>query len=163
MDREQATEINRHLQRAVNAMRRAEKLILDLDQEDRAALAKPFGNAVFALHFELLREIYDRFPDMEPPAKGARFVDSKLTWRQVQLPPSVTVIDFDRVILSFLGKYGRETVAIVGRVSEHYANLGISLDPAIAAARLKAMVDSGLIEGEGDLRKWRFSEVRLKT
>jgi hypothetical protein len=31
------------------------------------------------------------------------------------------------------------------------------------AARLKAMVDSRLIEGAGDLRKWRFSEVRLKT
>jgi hypothetical protein len=25
------------------------------------------------------------------------------------------------------------------------------------------MVDSGLVEGAGDLRMWRFSEVRLKA
>ena len=55
-----------------------------------------------------------------------------------------------------------KTARIVGDVSKHYRSLGIELDPAIAAARLKAMVDSGLIESAGDLRKWGFSEVRLK-
>ena len=56
----------------------------------------------------------------------------------------------------------RKCARIVGDVSEHYRSLGVSLDPAIAAARLMAMVDSGLVESAGDLRKWRFSEVRLK-
>jgi Protein of unknown function len=162
MNREEATEINRNLQRAVNAMRRAERLILNLSREDRAKLAEPFGNTVFALHFELLREIYRQFPDMEPPTKGARFVDSKLTWKQVQLPPSVTELDFDRVVLSELHQQWRKTARVVGNVSEHYAKLGISLDPAIAAARLMKMVESDLVEAAGDLRKWRFSEVRLK-
>jgi hypothetical protein len=162
MNREEATEINRNLQRAVNAMRRAERLILNLSQEDRAKLAEPFGNTVCALHFELLREIYRQFPDMRPPDKGARFVDSKLTWKQVQLPPSVTVADFDRVILSELSHYLRKTARIVGNVSEHYRSLGVDLDPAIVAARLMAMADSGVIEAAGDLRKWRFSEVRLR-
>jgi hypothetical protein len=67
------------------------------------------------------------------------------------------------VILSTLNVQWRKTARIVGNVSEHYRSLGIDLDPAIAAARLVTMVDSGLVEGAGDLRKWRFSEVRLKS
>jgi hypothetical protein len=162
MNREQAVEIHRHLQRAVNAMRRAERLMLSLDEEDRALFAGPLGNTIAPLRFELLRVIYRRFPDLEPPAKGRRFVDSKLTWKQVQLPPSVTALDFDRIILSELHQQWRKTARIVGNVSEHYRKLGISLDPAIAAARLMNMAETGLVEAAGDLRKWRFSEVRLK-
>jgi hypothetical protein len=89
-------------------------------------------------------------------------LDSELTWDKVHLPPSVTVLDFDRVILSELGPHWRKTARIVGRVSAHYESLGIDLDPAIAAARLMTMVDSDSIESVGDLRKWRYSEVRLK-
>jgi Protein of unknown function len=163
MDREQAVEIHRHLQRAANAIRRAERIMWDLPQPDRAAFAEPLGNTVVALHFGLMHDvIYRRFPDLRPPSKGWRFVDSKLTWKQVQLPPSVTVLDFDRVILSELGRHWRKTLRIVGRVWDHYRELGIDMDPVITAARLMAMVDSDLIEGQGDLRKWRFSEVRLK-
>jgi hypothetical protein len=71
-------------------------------------------------------------------------------------------MDFDRVILSTLRQQWRKTARIVGDVSVHYGNLGIDLDPAIAAARLMKMVETGLVEAAGDLRMWRFSEVRLK-
>ena len=164
MNREQATEIERHLKRAYNAIRRAEILIWDLDREDedRAAFTEPLGKTIVALNFELRRVIHTRFPDLKPPSKGSRFVDSKLTWKQVQLPPSVMVLDFDRAILSTLHAQWRKTARFVGTVSEQYRRLGIDLDPAIVAARLMTMVDSGLVEGAGDLRKWRFSEVRLK-
>lgn len=162
MNREQATEIERHLKRAANAIRRAEILISDLGEENRAAFGEPLARTIGALEFELRRVIHTRFPDLRPPDKGSRFVDSNLTWKKAQLPPSVTVLDFDRVILSTLHVQWRKTARIVGTVSEHYRNLGISLDPAIAAARLTTMVNSGLIESAGDLRKWRFSEVRLK-
>jgi uncharacterized protein DUF3658 len=162
MNREQAIEIERHLKRAGNAIRRAEILIRNLDEEDRAALGEPLGKTIGALNFDLRQAIYRKFPDLRPRDKGSRFVDSKLTWKQVQLPPSVKVLDFDKVILSILNVQWRKTARIVGDVSEHYRSLGVSLDPAIAAARLVAMVDSGLVESAGDLRKWRFSEVRLK-
>lgn len=163
MDREQAAEIHRHLKAAANAMQRAERLIWDLGQEDRAAFAKPLGNVGTALHYELLFDrIYRPFPDLRPPDKGGRRIDSKLKWKQVQLPASITVMDFDRVILSELSQHWRKTARIVGNVSEQYRTRGIDLDPAIAAARLMAMTKDGLIEAQGDLRKWRYSEVRLK-
>ena len=61
-----------------------------------------------------------------------------------------------------MSRHLRKTARIVGDVSEHYRTRGIDLDPAIAAARLMAMAEDGLIEAEGDVRKWRYSEVRLK-
>jgi len=163
MNREQATEIERHLKRAANAIRRAEILMWELDEgEGRAAFVEPLGKTIVALNYELRGVIHSRFPDLKPPSKGGRFVDSKLTWKHAQLPPSITVLDFDRAILSTLHAQWRKTAWIVGKVSEQYRSLGISLDPAIVAARLRTMVDSGLVESAGDLRKWRFSEVRLK-
>jgi hypothetical protein len=163
MNREQAAAIHQHLMRAGNAIQRAGSVIQDLGQEDRQAFAEPLENVVTALQYELLyRLIYRRFPDLKPPSKEKPRIDSKLTWDKVHLPQSVTVMDFDRVILSELSRHWRKTARIVGRASEHYRGLGIDLDPAIAAARLMTMVDSGSIEGAGDLRKWRFSEVRLK-
>ncbi|HLZ01492.1 MAG TPA: DUF3658 domain-containing protein [Bradyrhizobium sp.] len=162
MDREQAAEIHRHLQRAANAIRRAERLALDLSQDDRRAFAEPLGNIVTALHFELLQAIYRRFPDLRPPSREKARINSKLTWDKVRLPPPVTVLDFDRAILSTISPQWRKTARIVGTVSEQYGKLGIDLDPAIVAARLMTMVDSGLLEAAGDLRMWRFSEVRLK-
>jgi hypothetical protein len=164
MNREQAIEIERHLKRATNAIRRAEILMWKLDEgDDRTAFVGPLGKTIIALNFELRGVIYKRFPDLKPPSKGSRFVNSKLTWQKAQLPPSVTVLDFDRVILSTLNAQWRKTARIVGNVSEQYRSLGIDLDPAIVAARLMTMVESGLIESAGDLRKWGFSEVRLKS
>lgn len=163
MDREHAAEIHRHLLAAANAIRRAERVMNELEQTDRAAFAEPLGDLVVTLHYKMMFDlIYRQFPDLRPPSKEKPRINSKLTWGQVTLPPSVTVMDFDRIILSELSHHARKTARIVGNVSEYYRKLGIDLDPAIAAARLMAMVDSGLVESAGDLRMWRFSEVRLK-
>jgi hypothetical protein len=164
MTREQAAKIHRHLLTATKAINRVAALVFDLDKvEDRKAFAEPIGSAYGALQHAMLdKVIYRQFPDLRPPSREKPRIDSKLTWDKVSLPTSVTVMDFDRVVLSYLSRQSRKMARIVGNVSEHYASLGINLDPAIAAARLMAMVDSGLIEGAGDLRKWRFSEVRLK-
>jgi hypothetical protein len=165
MTREQAAEIQRHLLTAKKAINRVAALVFDLDEvEDRKAFAEQIGNAYEALQHEMLDQvIYRQFPDLRPPSKEKPRIDSKLTWDKVSLPPSLTVMDFDRVILSTLSRQWHKTARIVGNVSEHYRGLGVDLDPAIAAARLMTMVESGLVEGAGDLRKWRFSEVRVKS
>ena len=136
---------------------------LDLDQEDRAALAKPFGNTTFALHFELLREIYRRFPDLQPPSKGFRFVDTKLTWKQVQLPPSVTEADIDEIIFSAMKPVFQKVGMVIIRSMKRCEELALPVDAQVIAARLRLLADSDRIEGAGDLRKWSFSEVRLKA
>jgi hypothetical protein len=164
MTREQAAEIHRHLLSAAKAVNRVSALAFDLETvEDRKAFAESIANAYEALQHQMLEQvIYRQFPDLRPPSEEEPHIDSELTWDQVSLPSSITLTDFDSVILSELSQHARKTARIVGNVSEHYRKLGISFDPAIAAARLMAMVDAGLIEGAGDLRMWRFSEVRLK-
>jgi Protein of unknown function len=163
MDREQAVEIHRHLKRAANAMRRAEQLILTLDQEDRAAFAEPLGNVVVALHYQLLFDkIYRPFPDLKPPSTGFRFVDSKLTWKQVQLPPSVTEADIDAVIFSMMKPRFQKVAMVIIRSLKRFEELALPVGDQVIAARLRLLADSGRIEGAGDLRKWGFSEVRLK-
>jgi hypothetical protein len=162
MNREQATEIERHLKRAANAIRRAEILIWNLDEEDRAALAEPLGKAIGALHFDLRRAIYRQFPDLRPPSKGSRFVDSKLTWKQIQLPPQLTEGEFDKVIFSTLHSQWRKVAAIVTRVVSKFEDSNPAVTYEMVAVRLRALSDADLIESQGDLRKWGFSEVRLK-
>jgi hypothetical protein len=53
-----------------------------------------------ALHFELLQAIYKQHPDLQPPAKGRRNVDTKRRWKEIVLPESVSENDLDAIILS---------------------------------------------------------------
>ena len=89
-------------------------------------------------------------------------MDSALRWDQVDLPSPLTVADFDCVILSTLGEHWRKVAAIVIRVVEKYKHINSTITFEMVAARLQALSDADLIEAQGDLRKWRFSEVRIK-
>ena len=99
---------------------------------------------------------------MEPPTKGRRFVDSKLTWRQVQLPPSVTEADLDAILFSVIKPQWRKVAMILIRAEEQCSERDFPIGHEIIAARIRALADSDRIEAAGDLRKWGFSEVRLK-
>jgi hypothetical protein len=164
MNREQAVEIERNLKRAANAIRRAEILIWDLDQEDedRARLSEPLGKAIIALSIGLRGAIHRRFPELRPPSKGSRFVDSKLTWKQIQLRPPLTEAEFDGVIFATLHPQWRKVAAIVTRVVNKYEHTHPAVTCEMVAVRLRALSEADLIQSQGDLRKWRFSEVRLK-
>ena len=39
---------------------------------------------------------------------------------------------------------------------------GLSIGEEIVSARIRWLADVGRIEGFGDLRKWRYSEIALK-
>ena len=89
-------------------------------------------------------------------------ISSELRWDQVHLPPSISEKDIDGIILSLLEPEWRKVALIVGRVLTRCQELGLPISDEIIAARLQALVDDHSIEGIGDLRMWRFSEVRLK-
>jgi hypothetical protein len=96
-------------------------------------------------------------------ADGSSHIDSDLRWNQVRLPSPLSEADFDTVVLSALGRHWRKVAAIVIRVVEKYEHTHPAITYEIVAARLKALSDADMIEAQGDLRKWRFSEVRLKS
>jgi hypothetical protein len=91
----------------------------------------------------------------EPPV-----ISSTLRWQDVSLPASVTEADLDRIIFSVMPSRQRKTAAVMTKVLERCEALGLPIDADIVGARLR--VESDRIVGAGDMRKWRYSEVRLK-
>jgi hypothetical protein len=93
----------------------------------------------------------------EPPV-----ISSTLRWQDVSLPASVTEADLDRIIFSVMPSRQRKTAAVMTKVLERCEALGLPIDADIVGARLRDLVESDRIVGAGDMRKWRYSEVRLK-
>jgi hypothetical protein len=53
-------------------------------------------------------------------------------------------------------------VKILGDVRNILAEQGHSIDLDVISARIRWLADIGRIEGFGDLRQWRYSEIALK-
>lgn len=163
MKLEQAVRISHHLLDACAALDRARMAIADLGKAERIELEDCFYSVVGALEDELLRPIYDQYPDLEPPKSDREpytFI-CELTWDQVQLPPPVTEEQFDQIILSVMKPTWRKTAMMVS-VMKRCQELELPIEDKMIAARLKVLSDSDRIEGIGDLQSWLHSEVRLK-
>ena len=161
MDRMQAADIAKHLHDAAAAIDRASAVILTLEQPDRAALAVSLGDIGSALHFGLLRTVYDRYPDLRPPSDEEPSIDSDLRWENVVLPKSVSEADLDQLIFSVLEPNWRKTAKIISDLLIRCKALAWPIDVEMLSARLQALAEAGSIESAGDLRAWRHSEVRL--
>ena len=165
MNREQAIEIVKRLTEVDRALRAAERAVAGLGKGDRLKFDDLLHEVVAALHERVLAELYKQHPDLEPPTldgEGDSHVDSELRWDQVRLPSPLTEAEFDKVIHSTLAPQWRKVAAIVTRVVDKYEHLGPAITREMVAARLRALSETDLIEGIGDLRMWRYSEVRLK-
>jgi hypothetical protein len=164
MKREQAIQLEQCLADANRALDRAWLIIAGFAKDDRIRFSGLLKNVLDPLHSELLAGIYAQHPDLEPPTvdKEVPVINSDLRWDQVRLPPPLTEAEFDQVIHSTMSSHWRKVARIVTDVAAGYERLGLAISSEMVAARLQALADSDLIEGVGDLRKWRHSEVRLK-
>jgi len=164
MKREQAVRINGHLQNALASLDQARMVIAGLAKAERIELGDWLHDIIIDLEDELLAPIYQQYPELQPPEPDWEepTIDSELTWDEVRLPPEVTEQQLDDIIFSEMKTTWRKTAAMVFNVVERCAKLGLPLNYEMIAARLKVLSDSDRIEGIGDLRMWRYSEVRLK-
>jgi hypothetical protein len=162
MTRDQAEEIQRHLLDAADAMSRAAAAIAEAGDDARKAFAGPLGDVSSSLHFDLLQTIYGRFPDLRPPPAEIPTISSELRWEEVTLPPSVSEADIDRIIFTELRPHSRKVAMIIAEAMSRCEELALPVSDEMIGARLIALAEAGQIEGLGDLRKWRFSEVQLK-
>jgi hypothetical protein len=163
MTRDQAEQIQRHLLDAASAIKRADQIIFNLDPEDRKRLAGPLGTTAGALHFELLKAVYDEHPELRPPPNEKPAISSLLRWEDVSLPPSVSEADLDAIIFAELRPFSRKMALVIGNAVSRGKELGLPISSEMMGARLIALTEAGRIEGMGDLRKWRHSEVQLKS
>jgi hypothetical protein len=75
---------------------------------------------------------------------------------------SVNEADLDGMIFALLKPRWQKTAMVVILVTKRCQELAMPISDEEIAARLQVLADSDRIEGIGDLRKWRHSEVRLK-
>ncbi|MCA6118700.1 hypothetical protein J6524_28035 [Bradyrhizobium sp. WSM 1738] len=163
MDREKAIEIHKLLLDLVEAYSRAELAIGELDREDRVAFANQLGAVSEALHWELLPVMYRMYPDLQPPSEEPPHIISTLRWEEVSLPPTVTAGAIDQLIISCMKQRWQKTAMVVGNAVVRSKEIGLAVSDQIIAARIEVLVEAGFIENQGDVRKWRHSEVRLKS
>jgi hypothetical protein len=161
MDRTKAVEIQAHLLKAARAINRAEAIISSLDRDDRVALANSLGNVVDALHFELLHAIYKQHPDLQPPARGRRTIDTKRRWKEIVLPESVSENDLDAIIFSTVLTQWRKVAMVISTAFKKCQARDLPIDHEVIGVRIRLLSETGRLESQGDVRKWRFSEVRL--
>jgi len=79
------------------------------------------------------------------------------------LPPSVSEANVDRIIFAELQPRSRKVALIVGNAVSRCKEVGLPISSEMIGARLIALAEANQIEGFGDMREWRFSEVRLKS
>jgi Protein of unknown function len=161
MDQDEAAEILEHLLDAAFAIDEARAAILTLGKDDQEEFAASIETIETALHSKLRRTIYDRFPDLMEFDEFPE-ISSALRWDQVRLPPSVSEAQIDQIIFSVMIPQWRKMALMVGDAFVRCKEVGLPISAEVVAARIQALVEAGRLEGEGDLRRWRHSEVRLK-
>jgi len=162
MDRTQAAEIKRHMLDAAAAIERAIGIIFALDEEYRAMLAAPLGDIFCTLHFELLPAVYIRYPDLRPPAEPPT-ISTVRRWEEITLPESVSETELDSIIFSALSLRWQKTAMVISKALKQCETLALPVDAEVVGVRIQALAEADRLEGKGDLRKWRHSEVRLSA
>jgi Protein of unknown function len=161
MDKMQAKKIRRRLHALERAIRKVNADIFELDKEERQILRRPLLELLSGPHFEMLELIYRQHPELRPPPEPPT-ISSNLRWRDAKLPKSVSVADLDAIIFSILTSRRQKTVRVIGTAMTHCHEHNLPINDKIFGARIEALGKLGRIEGFGDLRLWRHSEVKLK-
>jgi len=159
MNDDQAADVVQYLvgaARVLDEARAATRLLPDNDKD--AASLREF---IIKLNSELLTTLFQRFPHLLPFREFPE-INSSLRWEDVLLPPTVSVEDVDQIILSIVTSQWQKTAAVIWLTVKRSEKLGFHATDEMFAARIQALAEEGLLKGQGDLRKWRHSEVRLK-
>ena len=69
--------------------------------------------------------------------------------------------DVDGLILSFAKVQWRKVAMIISQVLSECRRRGVDVDEDCIAERICALVEDGQLEAQGDLSRWRHSEVKL--
>lgn len=100
--------------------------------------------------------------DKARPLREETAINSDLRWEDVTLPPSVSEADLDTIIFSVLTPRLEKTAMVIARATKRCDESALPVSAEIIGARIRALAEADRIESAGDLRKWRYSEVRLQ-
>jgi hypothetical protein len=97
-------------------------------------------------------------PPAEPPT-----IDTLRRWEDIALPESVSETSLDATIFAALTLQFQKTAMVIVKALKRCEALGLPVDAEMVGVRIQALAEAGRLEGDGDLRKWRHSEVRLNA
>lgn len=109
----------------------------------------------------MLALIYARHPELRPFEDEEAVINSDLRWEDVTLPASASETELDAIIFSVLTSRLQKTAMVIAKAMKHRDKRALPVSAEIVGARIRALAESYRIESAGDLRKWRYSEVRL--
>ena len=69
--------------------------------------------------------------------------------------------DVDALILSFAKVQWRKVAMIMSQVLHQCRDSGVDVEADSVAERVCALVENGQLEAQGNLSRWRHSEVKL--
>jgi hypothetical protein len=163
MDRDQAANIQKLIFSIEDSIAKIEEIILECPREERSYFAEGIGELTETLRFNILERIYHRFPELRASdSEEVPHVSSYLQWKDVTLPKSITASDLDAIILAVLKYHWLKTARIISDAAARFQDRFESVDLEIIGARIQVLADEGRIEAQGDVSKWRHSEVRLR-
>lgn len=159
MDQELAEDILGCLLAAASELDEAKALaaLVEDQDEDAASLKK----LILKMNSELLQTIYDRFPDMLPFEEFPA-ISSVLSWEEVRLPPPATEAAVDEIVFSLVRPWWQKMALVVVLAVKQGEERALRVTDEMFAARIQKLAEMGRFESQGDLCKWRHSEVRLK-
>ena len=67
------------------------------------------------------------------------------------------------MIFSALSSRWQKTAMVISQTLKQCETLALPVDAEVVGVRIQALAEADRLEGQGDLRKWRFSEVRLNA
>jgi hypothetical protein len=162
MNKTQASKIHRRLLAVGKALSKVDEALSELGKEDRDMFTDPMVHLEVGLHAKAFMVIYARYPELRPIPADFDEISSELRWEDVTLPPSIWEADLDAAILSKLKPRSLKVAKVIGDVMTAFRERGLSIGEEIVGARIRWLADMDRIEGFGDLRNWRYSEVALK-
>ena len=159
MNDDQAADAVEYLVGAAHLLDEARAVTQQLPDEDKDAAS--LRELIIKLNSELLTELFERFSHLLPFEEFPE-INSLLTWEDVELPPPASENDVDQIIFSIVSPRWQKMAAIVWLTAKRGEELGFRITDEMFAARVQALVEEGPLKSQGDLRKWRHSEVRLR-
>jgi hypothetical protein len=72
--------------------------------------------------------------------------------------------DIDRLLLSFSDTHWQKVAKIIGNTMKALEQRGVQMDIGVADqidARMAALVGSGQLEAQGNIKRWGYNEVRF--
>jgi hypothetical protein len=164
VSRDRAERLVSYLEDAEEALQRALRAASGFPKEERVRFSELFYEAIATLNSDVWKPIYDAYPDLAPEYESLEppTIDSELSWDEVRLEPPLTTKDVDDILLPLLRSHWKKVLRVLFEARDSCNLKCESISYEVFAARLRDLADRNEIEGVGDLRKWGWSEVRLK-